>query len=75
MGGRISAAQQAGARLKSLGERVILSLDNYEVYRLMDAWLRQVFLPSLPDNVRAVFRWPATRIPARTGHSGARLFV
>ena len=55
MGGRISAAQQAGARLKSLGERVILSLDNYEVYRLMDAWLRQVFLPSLPDNVRAVF--------------------
>lgn len=55
IGGRITAAEQAGARLKSLGQTVILSLDNYEVYRLMDAWLRQVFLPLLPDNVRAVF--------------------
>ena len=55
IGGRISTASRAAERLKSLGHRVILSLDNYEVFRLMDAWLRQVFVPSLPDNVRVAF--------------------
>lgn len=55
IGGRISATKRAVERLKSLGDRVILSLDNYEVFRLMDTWLRQAFLPVLPDNVRVVF--------------------
>jgi hypothetical protein len=32
----------------------LLSLDNYEVFRLMDAWLRQVFVPLLPDNCRVL---------------------
>ncbi|HVG17694.1 MAG TPA: winged helix-turn-helix domain-containing protein [Blastocatellia bacterium] len=40
--------------LKSMGGRVIVSLDNYELFRLMDTWLRQVFIPMLPDNVRIV---------------------
>ncbi|HSB08285.1 MAG TPA: winged helix-turn-helix domain-containing protein [Blastocatellia bacterium] len=55
MGGRISAADGAPGRLKSLGDRVVLSFDNYEVFRLMDTWLRQVFMPLLPDSVRTVF--------------------
>jgi len=55
IGGRVTAAKRAAERLKSLGQRVILSLDNYEVFRLMDTWLRQAFLPFLPDNVRVVF--------------------
>ena len=42
------------SRLGQLGERVILALDTYEVYRMMDTWLRQVFIPSLNDNVRVV---------------------
>jgi len=54
MGGRISTTSRAAERLKSLGPRVILSLDNYEVFRLMDAWFRQVFVPLLPGNVRVV---------------------
>ncbi len=54
IGGPISEPRQAAARLQSLGQRVLLSLDNYEVFRLMDAWLRQVFIPQLPDNVRMV---------------------
>jgi len=32
---------------------VILTLDTYELFRLMDTWLRQVFIPALPDNVRS----------------------
>jgi len=30
----------------------VLALDNYEVFRLMDTWMRQVFMPALGDNVR-----------------------
>jgi hypothetical protein len=30
----------------------VLALDTYESFRLLDAWLRQVFIPALPDNVR-----------------------
>uniref|UniRef100_UPI003567CB68 transcriptional regulator n=1 Tax=Halomonas sp. TaxID=1486246 RepID=UPI003567CB68 len=39
-------------RLGSLSTPVILALDTVEVFRLLDTWLRQVFVPTLPDNVR-----------------------
>jgi hypothetical protein len=40
--------------LGALGKRVVLTLDTYEVFRLMDTWLRQVFVPQMSDNVRLV---------------------
>jgi hypothetical protein len=46
--------EQAAERLGTLGSRVALSLDTYEVFRLMDTWMRQVFLTLLPENVRVV---------------------
>ena len=33
-------------------EPTLLLLDHYEVFRLMDTWLRQVLVPSLPRGVR-----------------------
>ena len=42
-------------RLGLLSPTVLLALDTYEVFRLLDTWLRQVFVPLLPDNVRIVF--------------------
>jgi hypothetical protein len=42
-------------RLGALGVTVVLALDTYEVFRLMDTWLRQVFVPCLPGNVRMLF--------------------
>jgi len=33
------------------GPRTVLALDTYETFGLMDAWLRQMFLPSLPETV------------------------
>lgn len=42
-------------RLNTLGATVLLTLDTYEVFRLMDTWLRQVFVPALTDNVRMMF--------------------
>jgi len=54
IGDAVKRLAQVPQRLAALGSRVILSLDNYEVFRLMDTWLRQVFIPMLPDNVRIV---------------------
>src|SRR5215831_15871656 len=36
------------------GKRTLLVLDSYESFRLLDSWLRQVFLPSLGDSVRTI---------------------
>ncbi len=54
IGGAVSNPEEAAERLGRLGRRVVLSLDNYEVFRLMDTWMRQVFVPLLPDNVRVI---------------------
>jgi hypothetical protein len=39
-------------KLERLGDRVFLVLETYEVFRLMDTWLRKTFVPALTDNVR-----------------------
>ena len=49
-----TTANEAAGRLGHLGQRVVLILDTYELFRLMDTWLRRVFIPTLPDNVRVV---------------------
>ncbi|MET0151871.1 MAG: winged helix-turn-helix domain-containing protein [Candidatus Binatia bacterium] len=41
-------------RVGALGRRVVLVFDNYEVFRLADAWIRQTFVPTLPANARLV---------------------
>ena len=53
-GGDPSTLEQATELLARLQGRVVLALDTYEVFRTMDTWLRQVFLPVLPDNIRLV---------------------
>jgi len=40
--------------LESLGSRVFIVLETYEVFRLMDTWLRQTFVPALSENVRVI---------------------
>ena len=52
IGGDNITPEDAVDRLGQLGERVVLALDTYEVFRLMDTWLRQVFVPALGNNVR-----------------------
>jgi hypothetical protein len=48
--------QALGDRLEfDSDRRVVVTLDNYEVFRLLDTWLRQEFVPSLPDAARVVF--------------------
>ncbi len=40
--------------LRALARPVILALDHYEVFRLMDAWLRTVLVPSLASHVGVI---------------------
>jgi hypothetical protein len=42
------------ASLSSTSERTLLAIDSYESFRLLDSWLRQVFLPSLGESVRTI---------------------
>jgi len=54
IGSEVRTADEAAERLGRLGQRVVFALDTYELFRLMDTWLRLVFIPTLPDNVRVV---------------------
>ncbi len=50
----VSDVEEAARRLDAFPGRVVLALDTYEVFRLMDTWLRQEFIPSLTERVRVV---------------------
>ena len=52
LGEPLLTVEEVGERLASFDERIVIALDTYEVFRLMDTWIRQVFIPSLPVNTR-----------------------
>ena len=49
----VGSIKRLVGRLDELGP-VCLLLDHYEVLRLIDTWLRQEFVPALPETVRLV---------------------
>jgi AAA ATPase-like protein len=54
LGEPLLTIEEVVERLSSFDETIVIALDTYEVFRLMDAWIRQVFIPSLPVNSRVV---------------------
>jgi class 3 adenylate cyclase len=46
--------QEVVARLGSGSRRTVVALDTYETFGLLDTWLRQVFVPALPDSVLTI---------------------
>ncbi len=54
VGGELTSVREAADRLQSFDQPVVLLLDTYEVFRTMDTWLRQTFVPQMPLNVRLV---------------------
>jgi hypothetical protein len=54
VGGDTASVGEASERLGQIPQRVVLTLDNYEVLRLLDTWLRQDFVPALPANVHVI---------------------
>jgi hypothetical protein len=55
-------AAVVATNLSARTTRTLFVLDSYESFRLLDSWLRQVFLPSLGDNVRTIL---SSREPPR----------
>lgn len=55
LGQTIDSVETIAHIVRQLGERVILTFDTYEVFRLLDTWLRQILIPALPDNTRVFF--------------------
>lgn len=60
----LNTPAEAGTRLCNLADRVVLALDSYEVFRLMDTWMRQEFIPALTDNIRVVMAGREAPVPA-----------
>jgi len=52
LGVATATTEAIAKRLARIDGRAVLLLDHYEVFRLVDTWLRQTFVPRLPDNVR-----------------------
>ena len=58
--------------LRALPAPVLLALDHYEVFRLMDTWLRQVLVPALPAGVRLLLAGRERPVAAWFGLQGFR---
>jgi transcriptional regulator/AAA ATPase-like protein len=54
VGQDLPSAGEACEQLRKMRQRVVIILDNYEVLRLLDTWLRQDFVPELPKNVHVI---------------------
>jgi DNA-binding winged helix-turn-helix (wHTH) protein len=52
LGSPISTVEDAARRLSGFSEIVVVTLDTYEAFRLLDSWMRQVFVAALPENAR-----------------------
>lgn len=55
-------AAVVASSLSGRAKRILLLLDSYESFRLLESWLRQSFLPSLGNSVRTIL---ASREPPR----------
>ena len=49
-----STVEEAAAAVGARGERVVLILDTFELFGMLDYWLCRVMLPALPSNVRVL---------------------
>jgi hypothetical protein len=63
-GRNFGSAEDAAKTLGSIGSRVVLALDHYEVLKLLDAWLRQSFIPRLSRTVRLILADREAPVPA-----------
>jgi hypothetical protein len=54
----------AARAVTTAGPRVLLVIDSYETFRLLDRWLRQALVPALGENVRVLLAGRAPPRPA-----------
>ena len=54
LGSPLKTVEDAARRLARFAGTVVIMLDTYEVFRLLDSWMRQVFVAALPENARVL---------------------
>ena len=54
LGEAVNGIEAAATAIARLGDRVVVAFDNYEVFRLVDSWLRREFIPALDAGTRVV---------------------
>jgi ABC-type cobalamin transport system ATPase subunit len=54
LGQSLDSVSSAASAVSALADRAILAFDNYEVFRLADAWLRREFIPQLSASARVL---------------------
>lgn len=54
LGLEVHAVDEAAAQLDAQDRIAVIVLDTYEVFRLLDSWLRHAFVPALPPNARVI---------------------
>ncbi len=79
VGKPLPTAEEAARAFVSLGARrepsaaatpLVLAVDHYELLRLLDAWLRQCFVPLLPSRIRMIFASRSEPLPGWTSDPG-----
>ena len=69
--------RELGELLQRVGDSavpVVLALDHFEVFRLMDTWLRQVLAPALPAGVTMVLVGRERPVGPGWGSRGSGIF-
>ena len=66
----MATVDAAAAAFAAMGRRVVLALDQYERFRLLDAWLRQDLVPALPASARLLLFGRHAPVDAWTGAPG-----
>lgn len=62
-GSEINNVEDAVSNLGKSETTVVLGLDHYETFHLMDTWLRQVLLPAAPSSLRLVIAGRQPPVP------------
>jgi len=54
LGTKAGSLNSLSRQLEKFSQRVVIALDQYELFRLLDSWLRQTFIPTLEQDVRVL---------------------
>ncbi|MBT3272949.1 MAG: hypothetical protein HN368_07335 [Spirochaetales bacterium] len=63
-GKSVSSVRDVALALAGAGERVVIAFDTFEMFRMVDTWLRNTFLPALAENTRVFFFGREPPVPA-----------
>lgn len=74
VGAKLASLDEITRRLHSLGPSAAVVIDHYEVLKLLDSWLRNTFVPRLPEGIVFVVADREAPAPAWAADLGPEVF-